>query len=88
MEEKQVWYLLQSAKGSFINGNQPIQARYVGPFRLKNNAAGDLPANTKIEYDEIMLQDKHVWVGYDSFEGERIYLPVGTWNSKNHLKTK
>ena len=33
-----------------------------------------------------MLQDKHVWVGYDSFEGERIYLPVGTWNGKNHLK--
>ena len=49
---------------------------------MRNNEAGDLPPNTKIEYDEIMLQDKHVWVGYDSFEGERIYLPVGTWNGK------
>lgn len=78
----------KAQKGSFINGNQPIQARYVGPFRLRNNTAGDLPANTKIEYDELMLQDKHVWVGYDSYEGERIYLPVGTWNGKKPPKNK
>ncbi|MGX0386935.1 SH3 domain-containing protein [Staphylococcus hominis] len=55
---------------------------------MKNNAAGDLPPNTKIEYDEVMMQDKHVWVGYDSYEGDRIYLPVGTRNGKNPLKTK
>lgn len=78
----------KAQKGSFINGNQPIQARYVGPFRLRNNEAGDLPPNTKIEYNEVMLQDKHVWVGYDSYEDERIYLPVGTWNGKKPPKNK
>nr|WP_275114375.1 SH3 domain-containing protein [Staphylococcus simulans] len=39
-----------------------------------------MPAGASINYDEVMLQDGHVWVGYDSFESERLYLPVRTWN--------
>lgn len=27
------------------------------------------------EYDEVMLQDGHVWIGYD-WRGQRYYLPI------------
>lgn len=32
------------------------------------------------EYDEVMLQDGHVWIGYDWW-GQRYYLPIRTWDS-------
>lgn len=70
----------KNEQATFENGNEPIQVWHVGPFRINGNEAGKLPAGASINYDEVMLQDGHVWVGYDSFEGERLYLPVRTWN--------
>ncbi|PTI95834.1 hypothetical protein BU054_12850, partial [Staphylococcus simulans] len=70
----------KNEQATFKNGNEPIQVWHVGPFRIDGNEAGKLPAGASINYDEVMLQDGHVWVGYDSFESERLYLPVRTWN--------
>ncbi|MGW7932669.1 SH3 domain-containing protein, partial [Staphylococcus xylosus] len=72
------WY--KAEKGTFKNGDQEIQVWRTGPFRLTGNEAGKLQPSVSINYDEVMLQDGHVWVGYTSFEGERLYLPVRTWD--------
>ncbi|UBH10585.1 N-acetylmuramoyl-L-alanine amidase [Macrococcus armenti] len=68
----------KNEKGTFINGSEPIQAYYVGPFVIAKNKAGKLPAKAKIKYDEVMVQDGYVWVGYNSNDGKRIYLPIRT----------
>ncbi|WP_420802219.1 SH3 domain-containing protein [Staphylococcus hyicus] len=71
----------KNEQATFKNGKEEIQVWTEGPFRIKGNEAGKLQPGTTINYDEVMLQDGHVWVGYDSFEGERLYLPVREWNS-------
>ncbi len=64
--------------GTFVNGNEPIQAYYNGPFRNANHKAGKLPAGASVKYDEVMVQDGHTWIAYDATDGKRIYLPVRT----------
>lgn len=72
------WY--KEERGTFTNGSEPIQAWYVGPFLISGNEAGKLPPSATINYDEVIKQSGYVWVAYDSFEGDRIFLPVRTWN--------
>jgi len=69
----------KNKKGTFKNGNQPITARYNGPF-TNNPVSGKLPAGATIHFDEILLQDGHSWLGYTASNGKRVYLPVRTWN--------
>jgi len=66
----------KNEKGTFINGSEPIQAYYVGPFIIAKNKAGKLPAKATVKYDEVMIQDGHVWISYTADDGKRIYLPV------------
>ncbi|WP_414052874.1 SH3 domain-containing protein [Macrococcus animalis] len=68
----------KNEKGTFINGSEPIQAYYVGPFLVAKNKAGKLPAKATVKYDEVMVQDGYVWIGYDGNDGKRIYLPIRT----------
>ncbi len=70
------WYM--SEKARFTNGNQPIMVRTTGPFRSCPYAYDFQPGGW-CEYDEVMLQDGHVWVGYD-WQGQRYYLPIRKWN--------
>ena len=70
------WYM--SEKARFTNGNQPIMVRTTGPFRSCPYAYDFQPGGW-CDYDEVMLQDGHVWVGYD-WQGQRYYLPIRTWN--------
>ena len=42
--------------------------------------SGVLRKGLTIKYDEVMKQDGHVWVGYNTNSGKRVYLPVRTWN--------
>lgn len=65
-------------KGTFTNGSEPIQARYTAPFIMDNNKAGVLPPKASVKYDEVLVQDGYVWIGYNSNNGRRIYLPVRT----------
>lgn len=81
------WYMTERA--TFVNGAEPIQVWNVGPFRILGNEAANLPAGVAINYDEVMLQDGHCWVGYDGYNNERLYLPVREWNGTpppNHVK--
>ncbi|PTK64431.1 autolysin [Staphylococcus haemolyticus] len=70
------WYM--SEKARFTNGSQPIMVRTVGPFRSCPHAY-DFQPGGYCDYDEVMLQDEHVWVGYD-WKGQRYYLPIRKWN--------
>ena len=73
------WYM--SEKARFTNGNQPIVARTTGPFRSCPVAYNFQPGGW-CDYDEVMLQDNHVWIGY-TWKGKRYYLPIRTWNGAN-----
>ena len=70
------WYKSEDAK--FKVGSEQIAVHKIGPF-VNMAITGWLQPGTTISYDEVMLQDGHVWVGYDSFNGRR-YLPIRTWN--------
>ena len=70
------YYMKEKAR--FVNGNQPIIARTTGPFRSCPYAY-DFQPGGYCDYDEVMLQDGHVWIGYD-WQGQRYYLPIRTWN--------
>lgn len=66
----------KSEKARFTNGNQPIQVRTVGPFLSCPKAYMFQPGGW-CDYDEVMIQDGHVWIGY-SWKGKRYYLPIRT----------
>lgn len=68
------------AKGTWINGNTKVMSRFGSPFRSAPEG-GWAPAGWKCNYDEIVRQDGHIWLGY-TVEGKRKYIPVKTWNSK------
>lgn len=70
------WYM--SEKARFTNGSQPIMVRTTGPFRSCPYAYDFQPGGW-CDYDEVMLQDGHVWIGY-TWKGARYYLPIRTWN--------
>ncbi|MDW4350770.1 SH3 domain-containing protein [Staphylococcus saprophyticus] len=71
------WYM--SEKAVFVNGNQTIISRTVGPFRSCPYAYDFQPHGYTPTYDEVMLQDGHVWISY-VWQGKRYYLPIRTWN--------
>lgn len=70
------WYMSENAR--FTNGSEPIMVRTVGPFRSCPHAYNFQPGGY-CDYDEVMLQDNHVWIGYD-WKGQRYYLPIRKWN--------
>ena len=70
------YYMSESA--TFTCGNQPILARTVGPFLSCPEGYWFQPGGYT-PYDEVMLQDGHVWIGYD-WKGVRYYLPIREWN--------
>lgn len=70
----------KAAKGTWVNGNQPVMSRFGSPFRSAPEG-GYAPAGWKCNYDEIVRQDGHIWLGY-TIQGKRKYIPVKTWNSK------
>ncbi|MCO4330311.1 SH3 domain-containing protein [Staphylococcus hyicus] len=70
------YYMAEKAR--FINGNQPITVRLQGPFTTCPIGYQFQPGGY-CDYDEVMLQDGHVWIGYD-WQGQRYYLPIRTWN--------
>ncbi|WP_210133676.1 SH3 domain-containing protein [Staphylococcus sp. GDY8P131P] len=70
------YYMSESA--TFTNGNQSIVARTVGPFRSCPYAYDFQPGGWT-DYDEVMLQDGHVWIGY-YWNNTRYYLPIRTYD--------
>ena len=63
-------------KARFTCGSQPIQVRTVGP-KLTAPKAYMFQPGGYCDYDEVMISDGFVWVGY-TWRGVRYYLPIRT----------
>ncbi|WP_336848938.1 SH3 domain-containing protein [Staphylococcus nepalensis] len=70
------YYMSESAR--FTCGSSPIAVRTIGPFRSCPLAYWFQPGGY-CDYDEVMLQDGLVFIGY-TWKGVRYYLPIRTWN--------
>lgn len=68
------WWMKESA--TFTCGGSPILARVGSPFLTAPEGYWFQPKGYT-PYDEVCIQDGHVWVGY-TFKGVRYYLPVRT----------
>lgn len=68
------------AKGTWKNGGNRVMSRFGSPFRSAPEGGWANPG-WKCNYDEIVRQDGHIWLGY-TVGGKRKYIPVKTWNSK------
>lgn len=63
---------------TFTCGNSAIATRVGSPFRSAPLGYWFQPGGY-VNYDEVCLQDGHVWIGYD-WKGTRYYMPVRTFN--------
>lgn len=66
----------KAEKGTFTCGNQPIQVRTIGP-KLTAPKAYMFQPGGYTPYDEVMISDGYVWIGY-YWQNTRYYLPVRT----------
>ena len=76
----------KSERASFTVGGTRIAVRSTGPFTTCP-FTGWLNPGVTITYDEVMVQDGYVFLGYDSYNGRR-YVPIrtaqGTPGSSNY----
>ncbi|MEB6231377.1 SH3 domain-containing protein [Mammaliicoccus sciuri] len=68
------WWMKESA--TFTCGGSPILSRINSPF-LSAQEGYWFQQNGYVNYDEVCIQDGHVWIGY-TFKGVRYYLPIRT----------
>lgn len=66
----------KAEKASFTVGGTRIAVRKTGPF-TSCPFSGWLNPGVTITYDEVMVQNGFVWLGYDSYNGRR-YVPCRT----------
>ena len=66
----------KAEKASFTVGGTRIAVRKTGPFTTCP-FSGWLNPGVTITYDEVMVQNGFVWLGYDSYNGRR-YVPIRT----------
>lgn len=68
------WWMKESA--TFTCGGSPILARIDAPFLTAKEGYWFQPGGYT-DYDEVCLQDGHIWIGY-TWKGVRYYLPIRT----------
>ncbi|MCD8797374.1 SH3 domain-containing protein [Mammaliicoccus sciuri] len=68
------WWMKESA--TFTCGGSPILNRINSPFLTAQEGYWFQPGGY-VNYDEVCIQDGHVWIGY-TFKGVRYYLPIRT----------
>lgn len=77
----------KAERASFTVGGTRIAVRSVGPFTTCP-FTGWLNPGVTITYDECMVQNGYIWLGYDSYNGRR-YVPIrtaqGTPGSNNYV---
>ncbi|MCL5457630.1 N-acetylmuramoyl-L-alanine amidase [Loigolactobacillus coryniformis] len=69
--------------GTFVNGDTPIQVRYLAGTDAPR--AGILPASAEIKYDSYINYDGYVWVHYVGYNGRDLYLPVHPSGTANNI---
>ncbi|EHL7204858.1 SH3 domain-containing protein, partial [Staphylococcus pseudintermedius] len=75
-----IWYKTEHASFT-VTASEGIITRYKGPW-TGHPQAGVLQKGQTIKYDEVQKFDGHVWVSWETFEGETVYMPVRTWDAK------
>ncbi|EHD0821887.1 hypothetical protein JSP12_002599, partial [Staphylococcus pseudintermedius] len=75
-----IWYKAEHASFT-VTAPEGIITRYKGPW-TGHPQAGVLQKGQTIKYDEVQKFDGHVWVSWETFEGETVYMPVRTWDAK------
>lgn len=80
-EENEHGTKYKAEKATFVNGSQRIEMRIDSPFRSAKSA-GFLDPGEPFNYDEVALQDGHVWLHRRNQNGVHVYLPVRVWNSR------
>ena len=78
--KKNAYGTYYKAENGTFTANTAIQVRTIGPF-LSTPKAYMFQPGGYTPYDEIMLQDGHLWIGY-YWQNTRYYLPVRKWNGK------
>lgn len=68
------WWMKESA--TFTCGVSPILTRINSPFLTAQEGYWFQPGGY-VNYDEVCIQDGHVWIGY-TFKDVRYYLPIRT----------
>ena len=63
------------SKEDFKTYSELFEAMVMTPYFPKP----DVLIYLDCDYDEVILQDSHVWIGYD-WKGQRYYLPIREWN--------
>jgi N-acetylmuramoyl-L-alanine amidase len=71
------WYKPESA--TFTCGNTAIATRVGSPFIRDDIFGYWFQPSGYTPYDEVCLQDGHVWIGFD-WNNTRYYMPIRTWN--------
>lgn len=69
--------------GTFINGDTPIQVRYLAGTNAPR--AGMLPAGAVIKYDSYINYDGYIWVHYTGYNGADLYLPTHPSGTANNV---
>ncbi|MGK4058644.1 N-acetylmuramoyl-L-alanine amidase [Loigolactobacillus coryniformis] len=69
--------------GTFVNGDTPIQVRYLAGVDAPR--AGMLPAGASIKYDSYINYDGYVWVHYTGYNGRDLYLPTHPSGTANNV---
>lgn len=75
-----IWYKAEHASFT-VTAPEGIITRYKGPW-TGHPQASVLQKGQTIKYDEVQKFDGHVWVSWETFEGETVYMPVRTWDAK------
>ncbi|KRM92874.1 N-acetylmuramoyl-L-alanine amidase [Loigolactobacillus rennini] len=73
----------KAESGTFVNGDTPIQVRYLAGTGAPR--AGMLPAYASIKYDSWINYDGYTWVHYIGYNGRDLYLPVHPTGTANNL---
>lgn len=71
------WYKSEQAR--FTCGNTAIATRVGSPFIRDDIFGYWFQPSGYVNYDEVCLQDGHVWIGFD-WNNTRYYMPIRTWN--------
>ncbi|WP_436890075.1 SH3 domain-containing protein [Mammaliicoccus sciuri] len=70
------WWKKENA--TFTCGGSPILSRINSPFLSAQEGYWFQPGGY-VNYDEVCIQDGHVWIGY-TWKGVRYYLPIRKWD--------
>lgn len=83
--KKNSWGILwKKESASFTcNVSEGIVTRYTGPS-LHNPIAGGLEYGQTVNYNEIQDYEGYIWISWEVFSGDTVYMPIGKSDGKGN----